>query len=350
MTDADVSLLARALRYRRQSFTGSIEQTHISWVVLIPGFAIKIKKPVKLTFLDFSSLALRKYYCEREVELNRRLTTIYLSVQPIRKRNGSWIIGGNRGDIIDYCVVMKRMSLAKRMDNQMKKGTVTERQVRALAKKIAHFHATANKVFTPFDLAFAKETFNEIRTVDQFTASVVSTRCSQIITRAIGVSDDFLESHSTRLQQRIDRGLKRDIHGDLHAGNIFLYRDPVIFDCIEFNDAYRTIDVLYEVAFLCMELEASRLTNLSVAFLVEYKTHFPALQTSEDELLFLYFKALRANIRAKVHVLSAQQATKKVDAGVHIRKVRTYLLLMNQYIARLQATAPDDKSHKGHRL
>lgn len=125
------------------------------------------------------------------------------------------------------------------------------------------------------------------------------------------------------------------MHGDLHSGNIFLYRKPVLFDCIEFNDEYRQIDVLYEIAFLCMDIEAFHQKHLVKYFLLEYKKHFQCFETKEDEILFTYFKCLRANIRAKVHAMSAGQADTSDELAFHANETKKYLFLMKDYMADL---------------
>jgi aminoglycoside phosphotransferase family enzyme len=134
------------------------------------------------------------------------------------------------------------------------------------------------------------------------------------------------------MQQRIDHGLKRDIHGDLHSGNIFLYRKPVLFDCIEFNDEFRQIDVLYEIAFLYMDFERFHHKPLAGAFLKEYTRHFPAFKEREDHLIFTYFKCLRANIRAKVHAMQLNHREYKKRSAFHFSETGKYLSLMNEYM------------------
>jgi aminoglycoside phosphotransferase family enzyme len=201
-----------------------------------------------------------------------------------------------------------------------------------LASTIAAFHHTAQKIFTPFDFQSTRNTFNDIDSICEFASEKIGSEFGPIIKRSIEWSDSFLGEHHGRIQQRIDHGLKRDVHGDLHCGNIFLYKKPVLFDCIEFNDHFRQIDVLYEISFLCMDMERYRHKQLSQAFLEEYKKHFPAFLESEDRKLFIYFKSLRANIRAKVHVMQWSQAQSGGEALQHVEEARKYLTLMNEYM------------------
>jgi aminoglycoside phosphotransferase family enzyme len=195
------------------------------------------------------------------------------------------------------------------------------------------FHANAEKVLVPFDIGKARDTFNEIRLVVEDVSEKLGVQFSDIVHKSIEWSDGFLEQHTNRMQQRVSQGFKRDVHGDLHSRNVFLYRNPVLFDCIEFNDEFRQIDVLYEIAFLCMDFERYGHDHLTKIFLTEYATYFPSFQKPEDYSLFKYFKCLRANIRAKVHGMQLRQAENGREVAAQISETRKYLSLMNQYIA-----------------
>ncbi|HEU5148114.1 MAG TPA: hypothetical protein VFT90_15425 [Chryseosolibacter sp.] len=333
MSGNEVHELASKGVYENHALTGAVDETHISWVILTRKFAFKIKKPVKLSFLDFSSIELRKKQCERELLLNRRFSDIYLSVMPIYLVSGEWIIGGDHGTaVVDYCVVMRRMAISKRLDNLLRKDAVNVKSIEVLASQVALFHNKAERIFIPFDIETTRNTFNDIQTIVQGDSNNSGIQLGEVIKRSIDWSDTFLGKYSLRMQQRIDHGLRRDVHGDLHSGNIFLYTKPVLFDCIEFNDEFRQIDVLYEIAFLCMDLERFHYKHLAEMFLNEYKKHFAAFQEREDDLIFIYFKCLRANIRAKVHALQGHQSKNQTEASFQISAMRRYLMLMNQYM------------------
>jgi len=331
MESNEVHELARVGVFDNVELGGQVEETHISWVILTRQHAFKIKKPVKLTFLDFSTLELRKALCEKELLLNRRFSDIYLSVQPICRNNGQWVIGARDGyEVVDYCVVMKKMDTAKRMDNRLRGHNIDDHAIRALALEVASFHNQAEKVFTAFDLESARKLFNDIAAIADFVGEKIGGGFKEIISMSMAWSDKLLQQYGHSMQQRIDHGLKRDLHGDLHTGNIFLYNRPVLFDCIEFNDAYRQIDVLYEIAFLCMDLEAFGQQSLSRIFLDTYRQHFHAFQRPEDQALFVYYKCLRANVRAKVHAIGARQDGK--DLPGNLEAIEKYLVLMKEYM------------------
>jgi aminoglycoside phosphotransferase family enzyme len=334
MNARQINALASQGTTSGRAIDGRVEETHISWVILTGRFAFKIKKPVKLSFLDFSTLGLRRKFCRKEVALNRRFSSIYLGVEPVRYSARAWSIGKGTGRICDYAVKMRKLDPSRRMDLIAAQGKLRRGDVLALAKKIARFHKTARIIQSGVDLNFVRSAFNDIREIEPFISTEFGKRYSAIIRKVISWSDGFLEKHGARMINRGAEGFKRDVHGDLHMSNIFLYRRPIIFDCIEFNDAYRQMDILDEVAFLCMDLEAHGYFTESRALIRTYTRVFPCVETSEDEDIFTYFKCYRANVRAKVHVLAAAQDTDKSAKSRDQKLAKKYLALMGEYISR----------------
>lgn len=284
---------------------GRLEETNTSWVILSEKFVFKIKKPLKLSFLDYSSLELRKLYCEKELELNKRFSPIYISVMPITKSQDHWMIGESRGEIIDYTVCMLKMDAEKRMDLLLGLNKVKEVQVVKLAKHVADFHLKAKVIQKGVYVNSFSVIFNDLESVSEFISHNLGKMYIQKIASLINWSDQFVFEHIKVFQDRMKRGFFRDIHGDLHSRNIFLYEDPVIFDCIEFEESFRQIDVLYEVAFLCMDLENFGKRDFSDLFLKSYLQVFNCMQSPKGMRIFNYYKCLRANIRAKVNFLDA---------------------------------------------
>jgi aminoglycoside phosphotransferase family enzyme len=334
MNARQINALASRGTTSGRALHGRVEETHISWVILTGRFAFKIKKPVKLSFLNFSTLALRRKFCRKEVALNRRFSSIYLGVEPVRYSSSGWSIGKGPGRIYDYAVKMRKLDPSRRMDLIAEEGKLRRGDVLALAKKMARFHKAARIIKAGVDLNFVRSAFNDIKEAKPFISREFGERYSAIIRKGISWSNGFLERHGGRMINRGAEGFKRDVHGDLHMGNIFLYRRPVIFDCIEFNDAYRQMDIIDEVAFLCMDLEAHGYSGNARAFLKAYIRIVPSIEVSEDGDIFTYFKCYRANIRAKVHALAAVQAHDKTGKSRHIKLAKKYLALMGEYISR----------------
>ncbi|HLT06199.1 MAG TPA: hypothetical protein VK014_01665 [Cyclobacteriaceae bacterium] len=334
MKQEELKALINTATLKGEPLETAYEETHISWVVFSKSYALKIKKPLRLSFLDFSSLELRKKYCELEFKLNKRFSSIYLAVVALREEKGLWSIGGRRGPIKEYAVLMERLNTSLRMDKMLKAKEVNSAHIQALAQEIAAFHQQAAVVREPFDLDKSKSLFNDIATVKDCIAAWMGGSEADFIQHTIHWSDSFLASFQDHIQRRINRGCQRDLHGDLHAGNIFLYQKPVLFDCIEFDASFRQIDLLYELAFLCMELEIEGYEDFAAEFMLFYQELLPVIGEPEDLPLFLYYKCLRANIRSKITALSVkEQAGAPSPAGLH--KIGSYLKLMAKYIQQV---------------
>ncbi len=282
-----------------------LEETHISWVLLGPHRAYKIKKPVRFDFLDFSTLAQRKYYCERELQLNRRLTEgVYQAVVPVRRSGGMVHLGGV-GEVVDYAVQMKRLDSAQRMDLRLEAGGVGARDMQQLARQLAAFHRSATPIRCPIPAARHAADFAAIGSVRPTLERLHGPEAGAALEGSTGRAAQFLEAQAGRLEERHAAGFVVDGHGDLHGRNIFLLDPPVIFDCIEFDEEKRQVDVLDELAFLCMDLEYHGQPQLEGALLRAYRAKYEVFQCPEDWQLFHYYKCYRANVRLKVNLLSA---------------------------------------------
>jgi aminoglycoside phosphotransferase family enzyme len=314
-------------------YTGrpDLVETHISWVFLCDRFVFKIKKPIRYSFLDFSTLEKRKYYCEREIELNSRLTNdMYLDVQPIREISGRYYVGNQSGEIIDYAVRMRKVDKSRQMDVLLQNNKVTNSEIRNLAEKIAGFHKNTVVIYKK-DVLQIRDEFMDLKNEREYLGA----ERSAVIDKAIGSSDVFIEKYKELFAGRLKEGFYRDCHGDLHSRNIFLLPDPQPFDCIEFNDEFRQIDVLNEVAFLCMDLDAFDKRELADQFLQYYNNFFPAIRSEEDRRLFLYYKSYRANIRAKVNSLRARSADNDAARKIAMAEADKYLRMVDVYLGGL---------------
>lgn len=317
-------------------------ETHISWVILCEKHAYKIKKPIKYSFLDFSSLQKRKYYLERELFLNHRYTKdVYLQVLPIYLKDNILTIGGKDGVLVDFTLQMRRIKDGLRMDKLLLKKEVSKAQIDQLAEIVADFHLNARTVYN-IDGHLVDNNFDELAREVHFINKEMGSFASRIANDALALNHDFHQQYYSLFEKRKDQGWIKDLHGDLHSRNIFLEKEPVIFDCIEFNDQYRIIDVLNEIAFLCMDLEAYGAPELSERFLTRYLDRTGYVFGEEERLLFNYFKAYRANVRAKVNLLRARSETSWEKRKPLFAEVERYLYLMNDYLSILPQF---DKSH-----
>jgi len=270
--------------------------THISDVFLTGTFAYKIKKPVDLKFLDFSTLDKRRTYCEREVALNRRLAPeIYLGVVPITREGDHFRVEGS-GEPVEYAVKMIQFEQAGLLDAMAERGEVTSEHIISLADQVARFHASAERA----DAFGTPETIGEnvLRNFEQTEKYVGRVVSADLFRQLREYSEHFLAQKAFLFQQRAKRGAIRVCHGDLHLQNICLHRGRlIIFDCIEFNDVLNHIDVINEIAFLLMDLDHRGLTGLDDRFLNAY---LEKTQDYEGLRLMDFYLAYRACVRAKV--------------------------------------------------
>ncbi len=289
--------------YPERSDSVVILQTHLSVVVLSGDSAYKFKKAIVLPFADFSSLEKRRFFCEEELRLNRRLCPeIYESVVELRRDEAGTMQLGGSGEIIDFAVKMRRMPEGRMMDVLLAENAVEAEEVAAIARRVVGFHRLAERGPRVKDLGdpeklrdFALANFEETRgffPTELHEALEARTR------------RDF-DSNLPLLKSRADAGLVVDGHGDLHARNICLIDTPAIYDCIEFNPAFRCGDVATEHAFLLMDLRHRGHPELAQVYLDT------VLAESHDEGMVEVLPTLvryRAMVRAKVSAITAGES------------------------------------------
>ena len=278
---------------------GQIEliQTHISFVFLTKNFVYKVKKAVNFGFLDFSTLEKRRFFCEEELELNRRLCPdMYLEVAPINKSNITKIKG--TGETVEYALKMKRMPQEKIMTVLLKENKVDNKTIDGIAKIIAQFHSKAqtNTEISQYgSLKIVKTNWDEnFSQTLKFISKTLSQTDFQFIETKI---NNFMEKNKTLFESRINEDRIRDCHGDIHSGNIFITDKIYIFDAIEFNDRFRYSDVASDVAFLAMDLDFQQRVDLSNYFIEQYMVYSKDQQLTR---LLPFYKCYRAYVRGKV--------------------------------------------------
>lgn len=291
----------------------SLIETHISWVILTGTYVYKIKKPVALGFLDFSTLEKRHYFCDRELQLNRRFSRdIYLDVVTINGDPSRPVIGAD-GEVIDYAVRMRQFDNDGLAEHLAQRHQLSRDHVRQIAQTLAGFHQRADSADTEQSAAAlsnlkaaAMQNFAQIREYP------LSARTDALLTADQQWLTDVLARCQPLMTHRQQQGMVRDCHGDCHLGNMVLIDGRVtLFDCIEFNDAFRIMDTFAEAAFLDMDLCARELPDLAQVFLnayLEYSGDYDGLA-----LLNLY-RSYYALVRAKVSLL--KMPASETDAAV----------------------------------
>ncbi len=305
-------------------------ETHISSVLITREFAWKLRKPVSFGFIDFSTLELRYHYAQEELRLNRRTSPqLYLCIVPITGSASAPIIGGE-GTAIEYAVQMRRFEQDQLLLRIANAGPIASTVMTQLAETLAAFHQSV-------DVAKGASHFGSLDAVrqdalDNFTTlnSLLSSDDPEISTlatlQAWTVAE--LERLGSVIEQRHHSGRVRECHGDLHLANIVMVDNrPTLFDCLEFNEQLRWIDVMSEIAFLVMDLEEHRQHSASRVLLNRYLE----VTGDYDGLRVLRFYIVyRAMVRAKVDLLRCQQSADDATACRMRLESSEYLRLASQ--------------------
>jgi uncharacterized protein len=314
----------------------ALVETHISWVILTDAYAYKIKRPVQFSFLDFSTVALRHACCIREVELNRRLAgDMYIGVVPVGFDGTHYQVDGD-GEVVDYAVKMHRLPLDRQMDHMLVNGKVTRRHITQIASLLARFHQGAERVEASPDPGIMAKDFADILSTQDALIALAGAPGVAMIRDATMYVRRFLTAHARRIGKRHTLGFVIDGHGDLHAKNIFLMDQPVIFDCIEFNDHFRQVDVLDELAFFCLDLDFYGAKDLASVFLAEYQRNHSCILVPEDRTLFQYFKLYRAGVKLKINLIKAGDATQSKWKAQRLLNANGYYRLFEAYFTELK--------------
>lgn len=303
MSQQLIEALQNPALYNHNTGEFKLYQTHISWVLLTGDYAYKIKKPMDFGFLNFTTLEKRKFFCEQEVKLNKRLAPdLYLDVLPISGSEDAPLLGDDSAPF-EYAIRMKQFDGDRLLSNLQAEGLVTSAHIDSLAHQIADFHAGIRQaddsmvLGSPAEvLAPAQQNFDQIR--EMLSEKPQLDQLAQL--------EGWMQDTFTRLEhlfaKRKASGMVRECHGDIHLGNVALIQQDgedkvTLFDCIEFNDEFRWIDVISDAGFLVMDLEARGEKELARHFInlyLELTGDYEGIQ------LLPFYKAYRAMVRAKV--------------------------------------------------
>ncbi len=289
--------------YAHQVAEVQLLQTHISFIALAGEYAYKWKKPVNLGFLDFSTLEKRKYFCEQELLLNRRLCPeVYLAVVYLSRQGDSFGLN-EEGEIIEYGVQMTRLPADRMMSTMMGRGQLCRGDIDRIIARLVPFYARAERFGADKRFgsasAVAENVLENLDKIQPFIDNDILVRGQ--FERIGDFSKRFL-GRQELFARRLHGGRVRDCHGDLHSGNICLAEEVCIFDCIEFSERLRCGDVAADVAFLAMDLDLHGEAQLSGYFIEQFILH-----SGDSGILDMldFYKCYRACVRGKINLLTA---------------------------------------------
>lgn len=332
MSQALIAALQNPALYPHPVEGFQVIETHISWVLLTGPFAYKIKKPVNFGFLDFTSLEQRQHFCGEELRLNQRLTEgLYLEVLPVTGSESAPQLGGS-GPAIEYVLKMRQFPQSQLLSAVQARGELTPAHIDALARQIASFHGRTPAVASEHPLcspqaivAPMRQNFEQIRPLLADAADLAQLQHLE------SWAETTFARLAPLLEQRKADGFIRECHGDIHLANVTLLDGRVkLFDCIEFNEPFRLIDVISDAAFLAMDLEDRGLKALARRFINGY------LELTGDYrglTLLPFYKAYRAMVRAKVGLFRLGQEQDPVAREAILRQYRNYAALAESYSA-----------------
>ena len=310
---------------------GSIElvQTHISFVFLTRRFVYKVKKAVNFGFLDFTTLEKRRFFCEKELELNRRLCRdMYLEIVPINKADAIKIKGA--GETVEYAVKMKRIPQEKMMSKLLEENKVDAKLVDRIAKIITEFHSKAetNSRISEFGSLTVIETNwkENFEQTEEYVGKTISTEDFKLIRDKV---ENFMKKNTALFKKRMTESRVRDCHGDIHSGNIFITDGIYIFDAIEFNERFRYSDVAADMAFLAMDIDFRGRVDLSNFFVEKYVEYSDDQELTE---LLPFYKCYRAYVRGKVTSFKLKDPNvRSEDKNSAVKEAKAYFKLATTY-------------------
>jgi aminoglycoside phosphotransferase family enzyme/predicted kinase len=318
------------------------KETHISHVFLAGELVYKIKKAVRFSFLDYSTLGKRRHFLNEELRLNRRLApSVYLAVMPITLDGSRWHLGGD-GPPAEYALVMRRLPERRMLPFLLETRQVTPAMMIELAEVLARFHAQADRVTLPDAFGYPKELAkkwnNNFRELEPWIKTSID---AETVEALKDFGSRFIEWHHDLLIQRAKQGSIRDVHGDLHCEHVCFAAEGIqIFDCLEFDAEIRQCDLASEMAFLAMDL-AVRGGEFAIKPLL---TRYLELLDDPAMLALLpFYQSYRAVVRAKVHALRAGEINQ--DAVRYLRFAgRFSWSLMKPFVVMIAGLTGSGKS------
>ena len=352
-----VEALLRPQSYPHKPQKIELVQTQMSFIFLAGEYVYKIKKPVNLGYLDYTTLERRHFFCQQELELNRRLCPdVYLAVVPITmslrgaKRRSNLVRIEGQGKATEYAVKMRQLPHDRMMDVLLPRGEVTPEMVARVAEKLADFHKKAETneeiaAFGRLDVIRHNCDENFAQTEKYIGLTILRAKYERIK----GYTDNFVKSNLGLFEKRVREGRIKDCHGDLHAAHVCFTDDTrlparrmtsagepspggqvCIYDCIEFNDRFRYGDVASEIAFLAMDLDRYRQAGLSRHLVNTY-----VKLGHDEELLKLlsFYKSYRAYVRGKVESFKLDDPLiSQTEKAKALESARSYFQLAESYV------------------
>lgn len=308
-------------------------ETHISLLFFTGKHVYKLKKPVDFGFLDFTTLEKRKYFCEQEVKLNRRLSSgIYLGVVRVTV-DGKRVLLNGEGEAVEYAVQMKQLPGELLLDHLLKEGKLTPEMMERVSERLARFYSVAET--SDYIKSFSKpervkqDTDENFEQTEKYIDEAIP---GDVYEEIRNRTNRFLKERKELFHRRIAADRIRDCHGDLRLEHIFWGDEVSIFDCIEFNERFRYTDVAADIAFLAMDLDYQGRADLALPLI---RTYMDESGDSDIPDILDFYKCYRAYVRGKVESFRLDDPNIPQEEKMEARKrARRYFDLAHRYSQR----------------
>lgn len=308
-------------------------ETHMSWVFLTDAFAYKLKKPVRYDYLDFSTLEARRFDCEAELRLNRRLAkAVYLAVVPLTQAADGRLSLHGEGRPAEWLVKMRRLPAERMLDSLIRQRQVTADSIRGLARRLAAFYAGSAPEpmrAEAYRQRLAGKIAECLRELSRPEFSLPTDRLARIAQ----AQSAYLQQHAAQFDERVAQRRIVEGHGDLRPEHVCLLPEPVVIDCLEFKRDFRVLDPLDELGYLALECERLGMPEIGPWLLAGYQ------EASGDRWpapLLHFYQSYRASLRAELSIWHLR------DDGRHppqkwIRTTHEYLDLAERHIEQARS-------------
>ncbi len=297
--ESKVAFLRQPMSFPEATYRVEAIETHMSWIFLTDGYAYKLKKPVRNAFLDFYSIDARRYYCEEEIRLNRRLAAdVYLGMVALSLDALGHMQLGEDGTIIDWLVKMRRLPVGRMLDYAIVHGSADAQDINRIAARLAAFYRSATPI--AIDCNSYRERFQfEIECNQQELARPAYCLPVKQVQTLCAAQRAVLYTHQDLLDARAQAGRVVEGHGDLRPEHICLESPVVVIDCLEFSASLRIIDPADELGFLALECERLGAPEFGALLLQSYGE---ASGDWPNPVLLHFYQSFRASLRARIAI------------------------------------------------
>lgn len=309
-------------------------ETHMSWVFLTDAHAYKLKKPVRYDHQNFRSASGRRFYCQEELRLNRRLApSVYLDVVPLVEGGDGQLRVGGCGTTVDWLVKMRRLPADAMLDALLARHAATPAQLRGVAVRLAAFQ----QMQAPAPLLPAGYRALLLRHIEDYEHELCESEGALPLRRVAQLCAQqrtMLCAFTACLDARVAEGRVIEGHGDLRPEHVYLGEPPVIIDCLEFSGELRWVDCADEVGFLALECERARAADLARVLLDAWRA---ASGDTIPDVLMHFYQSCRACSRARLAIRHLREARYRASP-VWRRRALRYLALADRHLRAAQAT------------